>query len=201
MTRNHRHSACWLLLTTSEILPSFHLGELPANSFYSKILPITLTRSRFCGHYCKTTEHFKDFTGIPGEGVPGRLHRNVCRAAEPKMIAKCYQAANRRCPQGSTKSSLSALMDKMGTKPEGRAMTAQDEGRNDGSPGLPPQKRPSPSGTVYHCPKQAMSCPPPSHAFRIQSESSTGFCGNAQGIHSLLRLYRLRPDRRPRTLF
>ena len=69
MTRSNRHSAFWPLLTTSKILPASHLEEIATNSFHPKILPITLTHSRFCGASFKTTQSFQDFTGTLGGGA------------------------------------------------------------------------------------------------------------------------------------
>ena len=68
MTRNNRHSACWPLLTTSETLPHFHPRKISPNSLFRKILPLSLTRSGFCGAFFKTAQSFQDFRGIPGGG-------------------------------------------------------------------------------------------------------------------------------------
>jgi hypothetical protein len=68
VTRNNRHRACWPPLTTSETLQSSHLAEIARNPLFRRILPVSLTRSRFCGLSFKTTEWFQDFRGIWGEG-------------------------------------------------------------------------------------------------------------------------------------
>ena len=68
VTLNHRHNACWLLLSTPEILPLFRPEKTASNSLLSKILPITLTRSRFCGHSTKINPCFQDFSYTPGGG-------------------------------------------------------------------------------------------------------------------------------------
>jgi hypothetical protein len=68
MTRSAGRNSCCRLLTTSEILPPFRSKKIALNSFYWKILPVTLTRSRFCGASCKTTQRFQGFRGMVGEG-------------------------------------------------------------------------------------------------------------------------------------
>ena len=61
-----RHSGCRLLLTTSESPQPVHLKKTALNSFDAKILPVTLTRSRFCGASFRTTQSFQDFRGQTG---------------------------------------------------------------------------------------------------------------------------------------
>ena len=68
VTQKDRHRASWPLLTTSKILQPFRLPKNADNSLSWKILPLTLTRSRFCGASFKTTQSFQDFRGIPGGG-------------------------------------------------------------------------------------------------------------------------------------
>ena len=72
-----------LQLTTSETLESFHPKEIALNSLFWKILPVTLTRSRFCRPFPKRNDCFQDFRGIWGEGgIPSfasnRVHSRDC---------------------------------------------------------------------------------------------------------------------------
>ena len=84
MTRNHRHNACWPLLTTSKLLEPFHSEKIALKSFAPKILPVSLTRSRFCGEKFFLIEWNQDFRGIPGEGVY-QLSVVCCRLSEERL--------------------------------------------------------------------------------------------------------------------
>jgi hypothetical protein len=44
------------------------MAKSDSNSFRSKILPLSLTRSRFCGAVSKWNHCFQDFAGYRGEG-------------------------------------------------------------------------------------------------------------------------------------
>jgi Sigma-54 interaction domain len=68
VTQSRRRSACWPLLTTSKLLQPFYLDKIPANPFYPKILPLSLTRSRFCRPILKAADCFQDFRAGWGEG-------------------------------------------------------------------------------------------------------------------------------------
>ena len=68
VARINRHNAYWPLLTTCKPIQSFYPEKIARNSLFWKILPLTLTRSRFCGPYFKTTESFQDFRDTQGGG-------------------------------------------------------------------------------------------------------------------------------------
>ena len=68
VTPNHRHSACWPLLTTSQRHQPFHLQKIRPNSLFWNILPLTPTRSRFCREKFWPAQCLQDFRWVPGEG-------------------------------------------------------------------------------------------------------------------------------------
>jgi hypothetical protein len=84
------------LLTTSKTPTSFHLQKIAAKSLFLKILPLSLTRSRFCGARFKAAQSFQDFRGIPGGGVSAGLHLNLCKTHASVNLPRDYQCANRQ---------------------------------------------------------------------------------------------------------
>lgn len=85
MTQAGGPSLRWPLLTISKIRRPFHLEKIPLKSLCWNILPLSLTRSRFCGQTFQIAQCHQDFRDIPGEGYPQYLVVR-CRWPEEHMV-------------------------------------------------------------------------------------------------------------------
>lgn len=92
------HADCrcrlWPLLINLKIDQPLRFNEIAINSLFSKILPVTLTRSRFCRHFQKSADCFQYFAIGRGRGVPPGLHHNYCKRAKSELGATDYPSAN-----------------------------------------------------------------------------------------------------------
>jgi hypothetical protein len=77
MARADCHSWLSPLLAISQTGQSLHLQENLPKSLFWKILPITLTRSRFYEEKFFPTEWNQDFAGRVREGIPNKLPREI----------------------------------------------------------------------------------------------------------------------------
>ena len=154
VTRSNRHSACWPLLTTSETLKSFHLEKNSVNSLFWKTLPISLMRSRLCGHTFKVAECYQDFSGIPGEGDTSVVGSQWSVVGTEAAIHKQLTVGKRSRRRGRT----------AGSSPLGCARGRNDTPYGDTAGFLPPRRAPNDA------------CP---HKFQLWAPSRF-FCGLAQ---------------------
>jgi hypothetical protein len=90
VTRSNRHSACWLLLTTSETLQPFRLEKIALNSIFRNTLHLTLTRSRLCGLTFRLNQSHQDFRSIPGWGVSQGTGAGRWLSKEHRILGSGY---------------------------------------------------------------------------------------------------------------
>ena len=188
MTRFRRHRAGWPLLITSKTLSFFHLKKTTPKSLFRNILPLSLTRSRFCRPFFKTVEWFQDFSDVPGGGgtlpsAPKCVH-TVGTEKGGKRLSICKHTVGRDLP---TKDQVARRMPSFVSGHPSTSLRA----------GLFSRAERMRNASGFSPCSAGQGLKPSPDTKRIFHRILQRRTGNPQRVGT----DRLRPDRRPRRLF